>query len=119
MNARELKNRFDLAIASIGLAGKPDDINKAYADAVESYMSMKSMDGVEFTLGDEEFERKIDHLTNYNLVRVANAHYEAFKDYKISYNDYRMAVAKCLSSLKDGNNYKIEKELLEDLYNAR
>ena len=61
-----------------------------------------------------EILHMLNHITNYNLVRLANDAYES----PISRSEKLTAIRKCLESMKGEGQAKEETALLEDLYTS-
>lgn len=98
-------------IEALGTAGTADELNNAYnqlALAIDSF----DFDGV--TTRDE-MERTLNHIANYNLVRIANLAFEAYE--KSGRTDQRqlLEIGLCLDSIKPHEDNQDEIDLLDGL----
>lgn len=98
-------------IEALGTAGTADELNNAYnqlALAIDSF----DFDGV--TTRDE-MERTLNHIANYNLVRIANLAFEAYE--KSGRTDQRqlLEIGLCRDSIKPHEDNQDEIDLLDGL----
>lgn len=98
-------------IEALGTAGTADELNNAYnqlAIAIDSF----DFDGV--TTRDE-MERTLNHIANYNLVRIANLAFEAYE--KSGRTDQRqlLEIGLCRDSIKPHEDNQDEIDLLDGL----
>lgn len=98
-------------IEALGTAGTADELNNAYnqlAVAIDSF----DFDGV--TTRDE-MERTLNHIANYNLVRIANLAFEAYE--KSGRTDQRqlLEIGLCRDSIKPHEDNQDEIDLLDGL----
>ena len=98
-------------IEALGTAGTADELNNAYnqlALAIDSF----DFDGV--TTRDE-MERTLNHIANYNLVRIANLAFEAYE--KSGRIDQRqlLEIGLCRDSIKPHEDNQDEIDLLDGL----
>ena len=98
-------------IQALGTAETADELNEAY-NHLALAITIFDFEGV--TTRDE-MERTLNHIANYNLVRIANAAFEAYE--KSGRTDQRQLVeiGLCRDSIKPHEDNKDEIDLLDSL----
>ena len=98
-------------IRIIGETTKLSELNAAYNETMIMAAHL-SFDGVS---SRHEVEQTLNHLTNYNIVRIAN---KAATDFALSGNTDRsklVEIGLCRHALKEHEDVNIEQELLDNL----
>ncbi len=103
-------------IQIIGKATSIAELNAAYNEAMMKTEQLAA-DGVFEQMGQSVSEviATLNHLTNYNIVRIAN---KAFEDYEASGRTDRtriIEIAQCRDSLKEHEDIETEQGLLDSL----
>ena len=100
-------------IEALGTAKSTDELNGAYnqlALAIDSY----NFGGV--TTRDE-MERTLNHIANYNLVRIANLAFEAYEKSGRTDQSLLIEIGRCRDSIKPHEDNQDEIDLLDGLCN--
>lgn len=96
-------------IRIIGETNSIAELNTAYNETVMQ-ASQLSFDGI--TTRDD-VERTLNHLTNYNIVRIANHAYEQYAE--TGERGFLIVIGQCRDSLKEHEDIETERELLDNL----
>lgn len=115
MATEQYIERINSFINRIGTSNTIGELNSAYQQAAEA---MRQLDGIGFfncvTTFDDMY-RTLNHITNYNIVRVANIYYDKFIELGSSDTSYIKDVMTCYDSIKKHEENDIEYSLLSDL----
>ena len=98
-------------LTTIGKTNSIDELNASYNAIVLSAESL-SFDGI---TSRSEVERTLNHLTNYNIVRIAN---RASEDYEASGQTDKsrlIEISRCRDSIKPHEDNQTEIDLLDNL----
>lgn len=103
-------------IKIIGQTRSIDELNAAYNEAILEAERLNS----EGAFGDSEQSissviATLNHLTNYNIVRVANMAYEGYEASGRTDNNCLIEISRCRDSIKEHEDNKDEIELLDGL----
>ncbi len=101
-------------IEALGTSTTSDELNEAY-NQLSLAISNHDFEGITTR---SEIERTLNHIANYNLVRIAN---KAAEDYESSGRSDRsllIEIGRCRDSLKDHDDKETEQELLDNLCDA-
>ena len=98
-------------LSIIGKTFRVSELNQAY-NAIALSMNNLSFDGITTR---SEMERTLNHLTNYNIVRIANKAYEDYEASGRTDNSRLIEIAQCRDSLKEHEDIETEQELLDGL----
>ncbi len=98
-------------IEQLGTSRTADELNAAYnqlALAIDRF----NFDGI--TTRDE-MERTLNHIANYNLVRIANIAFEAYEKSGRTDNSLLIEIGQCRDSIKPHEENQDEISLLDGL----
>lgn len=98
-------------IETLGSAASADELNAAYNQLVLA-ISQYDFSGV--TTRDE-MERTLNHIANYNLVRIANAASEAYEASGRTDKSFLIEIGRCRDSIKPHEENQDEIDLLDGL----
>lgn len=93
-----------------------DELNRAYNETVLEAQRLAmngSFDGCETS--PAQILSTINHLTNYNIVRIANNAYEEYISSGRKDNSLLVVISVCRDSLKEHEDSDTERELLDNL----
>ena len=98
-------------IESLGTAISADELNASYNQLA---LAISKYDFSGITTRDE-MERTLNHIANYNLVRIANAAYEAYEASGGSDKSFLIEIGRCRDSIKPHEDNQDEIDLLDGL----
>lgn len=103
--------KFNEAVRSIGTTESIDELNAAYNSLA------LALSGAVFESAPprSEAERTLNHLTNYNIVRIANHAAEKYEASGSSDKSCLIEIGRCRDSLKEHEDMGTEQELLDSL----
>lgn len=104
---RTIKQQID----ALGTSTTSDELNQAY-NQLSIAISNYDFEGITTR---SDMERTLNHIANYNLVRIAN---KAAEDYEASGRSDRsllIEIGRCRDSLKNHDDMETEQELLDSL----
>lgn len=104
--------RFIEIIKSLGTVTTIGELNKAHMEAVTTVMEIQSRGMWEGIADHNKLCDMINHIANYNIVRVANIAYEKYTAEDISKTDVISDITLCYNSIKEHSDNSTEKELL-------
>lgn len=98
-------------IESLGTATTTDELNASYNQLI------LAIAGYDFTgvTSRSEMERTLNHIANYNLVRIANAAYDAYEASGRTDNSLLIEIGRCRDSIKEHEDNQDEIDLLDGL----
>lgn len=102
-------------IKLLGKTTSIDELNSLYNAVV---IGIEHLDRKGFFDGDTTFSEvlsTINHIANYNIVRVANSVYEDYEKSGREDMTRLTEIEHCLLSIKEHEDMSIETELLEDI----
>ena len=98
-------------IETLGTATTADELNASYNQLV---LAISKYDFSDITTRDE-MERTLNHIANYNLVRIANAAYEVYEANGRADKSLLIEIGRCRDSIKEHEDNKDEIDLLDGL----